>query len=472
MWGVPIPAFKCNSCSAVFTDASLIRRIAELTRKKGSNIWFSASVEDLLPEGAVCRECGSSDLLKENDILDVWFDSGVSHKAVLDARQDLSSPADMYLEGSDQHRGWFQSSLITSVAMNGDAPYREVLTHGFVVDGEGKKMSKSLGNVISPLDVMRKYGADILRLWTASSDYEGDIKLSEEILQRLADGYRKIRNTFRFLLSNLNDFEPGAHVQDHGDLSETDRWMLAGLYSLVEKVTEAYESRQYHKVYRAVYGFCVEQISSFYLDVSKDILYVDAPGSTRRRSVQTVLYYLLDTLCRLMAPVMPFTMEEVWSHLSMSEKCPSVHMADWPDMEALKEKWGDDGLRASWARLLSLREKIMKSLETKREEGLIGSSLDARLCFFAEDPEIRSYIDRFLDRIPLLFKVSQAEIKEVCAPGMEDVGDFPLKLGVEKARGEKCQRCWNYSQTVGDFAEYEDLCERCFNIVAERSGNG
>ena len=471
-WGVPIPAFRCASCGKTFTNTEIIRKTAAIIRKDGANVWFERPVRELLGPSAVCSECGETEFHKEGDILDVWFDSGVSHKAVLDARKELAFPADLYLEGSDQHRGWFQAALITSMAMKGVAPYRRVLTHGFVVDGEGKKMSKSIGNVISPQEVMKKYGADILRLWVASSDYEGDIKLSTEILERLADGYRKIRNTFRFLLSNLYDFDPSRDMAEPGDLPERDRWMLSRLHALAEEVNACYENWEFHKVYRSVYSFCVYEISAFYLDVLKDVLYILTPYSRERRAAQTVIFKILHILVRMLAPILSFTAEEIWGNIEFGEKEPSVHLSDWPDPDTETRLWKDEGLDAKWQDLLAIRDGVMKALERKRGNALIGSSLEAAITLYSDNDKMLSFIRENVDLLPGLFKVSQVTVAEKALLDMEDVASFPLKIGIEKARGGKCQRCWNFSETVGKSKDHPELCERCYDILAERSRNG
>ena len=468
-WGVPIPAFQCASCGETFTSAGIIAKVAEMTRQSGADVWFEKPVDELIPEGAFCEKCGGKDFHKESDILDVWFDSGVSHRAVLDAREDLAFPADLYLEGSDQHRGWFQAALITSMAISSGAPYRKVLTHGFVVDSAGKKMSKSVGNVIRPQDVMHKYGADILRLWVASSDYEGDIKLSSEILERLADGYRKMRNTFRFLLSNLYDFDFSADAVRVRDLSETDRWMLSRLQGLLEEVNRHYGNWEFYKVYRAVYNFCVYEVSAFYLDVLKDVLYVMAPDSIERRSAQTVIFRLLHTLVRIVAPILSFTAEEVWGAIeSVKTKDKSVHMADWPDIDKDMEGWKDEELDAKWRQILVIRDSVMKLLELKRDEGLIGSSLEAAIALYPTNDRMRGFVRENIGLFPGIFIVSQAAVIDQEEDGMQDVPGVPLKIGVKQARGEKCQRCWNFSETVGKNKDAPDLCERCCNIIGRK----
>ncbi len=465
-WGVPIPAFQCVSCGEIFTTAGIITKVAEMTRQCGADVWFEKSIDELTPENTACKKCGGRDFRRESDILDVWFDSGVSHRAVLDAREGLTFPADLYLEGSDQHRGWFQAALITSMAIKERAPYRKVLTHGFVVDGEGKKMSKSIGNVISPQDVMRKYGADILRLWVASSDYEGDIKLSPQILERLADGYRKIRNTFRFLLSNLYDFDFSKDAVRVRDLPETDRWMLSRFYGLFEEVNRHYENWEFYKVYRAVYDFCVYEVSAFYLDVLKDVLYVMAPDSIERRSAQTVIFHLLHVLVRIVSPILSFTAEEIWGTIDfLKSKEKSIHMADWPDAGKDMDGWKDEELDAKWQRILAIRGSVMKFLELKREKGMIGSSLESAITLYSDDAGMRGFIRENIGLFPALFIVSQVTAAEREEGDMESVPGFPLKVGVRKAEGAKCQRCWNFSKTVGGNKDASDLCERCYNII-------
>ncbi|MBU1894312.1 MAG: isoleucine--tRNA ligase, partial [Candidatus Omnitrophica bacterium] len=472
-WGVPIPAFQCAECGETFTNSAIIRKTADLTRESGANAWFEKRVQEIYPENMICAKCGSGKFLKGNDILDVWFDSGVSHKAVLETREELGFPADLYLEGSDQHRGWFQSALITAMGIKGKAPYRKVLTHGFVVDGEGKKMSKSVGNVISPTQIMKKYGADILRLWVASSDYVGDIKLSSEILERLADGYRKIRNTFRFLLSNLYDFDISKNTVKTDDLTEIDKWMLSRLSGVVEEITGYYDRYEFYKVYRAVYNFCVYEVSAFYLDVLKDVLYVDAPDSGERRSVQTVISRILNTLVRLMAPIISFTTEEVWSVMALIDKEKSVHMAFWPSLVKDLTACRNSELDAKWERILGVRNGVMKLLELKRANNLIGSSLEASIEFYSEDKDTQTFMKDNLELFAGIFKVSQVFVVEKDKEGMESVpGVINTKALVKRALGEKCQRCWNFSETVGKNKDYSDLCQRCFNVVVERSNNG
>ena len=467
-WGVPIPAFQCNKCDLTVTNADIISNVAKLTKESGADIWFESEIKDLLPDGMKCADCGCDDFRKEEDILDVWFDSGVSHRAVLDAREHLGSPCDLYLEGSDQHRGWFQAALITSMGMNGRAPYKSVLTHGFVVDGDGKKMSKSLGNVISPEDVMKQFGADILRLWVSSSDYNGDIKISSEILARLADGYRKMRNTFRYLLSNLFDFDPQKDAPEYDQMPEADRWMLSRLFRLMKETTAYYDSYEFYKVYRAVYDFCVFEVSSFYLDASKDILYVQGADSPERRSAQTVLFHILNTLVRIMAPILSFTTEEVWENMSFEGKEKSVHLAPWKDTDSEYAAWENEVLDTKWDLLLGIRDSILKVLEERREAGVIGSSLDARLSVFSDDDGTKRFLEDCIDLFPLIFRVSQAITLDAEEEGMLSAGDGKFKIKVGKALGEKCPRCWNYYEETGMDADHPGLCSRCTEVMIKR----
>jgi len=471
-WGVPIPAYRCKDCRTAFTSGALIRKVADLAKQEGVDVWFERPLGSFLPEGQKCAKCEGKEFEKENDILDVWFDSGVSHRAVLEEREELKFPCDLYLEGSDQHRGWFQTAMITSVATRGCAPYKKVLTHGFVVDGEGKKMSKSIGNVIRPEQILKKYGADILRLWVASSDYVDDIKISDEILDRLADGYRKIRNTFRFLLSNLFDFNSCEDAVDYEILSEINRWMLSRLFVLTDDVTRFYENWEFHKVYRAIYNFCVYEVSAVYLDVVKDILYVDGADSEKRKSSQTVIYNILGILVKLLAPVLSFTSEEVWREWQSEGKTESVHMSDWPDLNGEMAVWKDDALNKKWDKILELRDGVMKVLETKRGEGLIGSSLEAAIFVYSENSEIQKFLKENIDLFPMVFKVSQAEVREDGLQDFEEIPGYEFKIKVSRALGSKCERCWNFSKTVGLLDENLQLCERCHKIVLERSSDG
>ena len=456
-WGVPIIAFYCKDCRSVLLDPKVIAHVAALFEKDGADLWFTKKEDELLPAGTKCSKCGGSHFTKETDILDVWFDSGVSHQTVLKADKSLDYPCELYLEGSDQHRGWFQSALITGMAIDGHAPYRNVLTHGFVVDGEGKKMSKSLGNVITPEQVMKKYGADILRLWVASSDYSEDIRLSDEILTRLADAYRKIRNTYKYLLSNLYDFDPASDSVPHKDMLEADRWILSRLSVLIKDSARNYDAFAFHKVYRDLYGFCVYEVSSVYLDILKDRMYTFKSDSDDRRSGQTAMFELLSALLKVAAPLLVMTADEAWGYLKSPKKSDSVHLEDWP--EDRHERWFDDSLNKKWEALIKIREDVLKSLEEARSAGRIGSSLQARVEITAGTASDKKLLEDNSSILRYLFIVSQARV----SGGVDPEGK--MKVTVEKANGEKCQRCWNYSEDVGHDEEHPSLCGRCVKVV-------
>ena len=452
-WGVPIIAFYCKDCKKVLLDQKVIEHVAGFVEKEGADVWFAKKEEELMPEGAKCKKCGGIQFQKETDIIDVWFDSGVSHQAVLKKNKDLDYPCELYLEGSDQHRGWFQSALITAMGIDEKAPYKNVLTHGFVVDGEGKKMSKSLGNVITPEEVMKKYGADILRLWVASSDYSEDVRISNEILTRLADAYKKVRNTCKYLLSNLYDFD---HVKDEVDykkMLEIDRWILSELARLINNCTQNYDSYSFHKIYRDVYNFCVNEVSSIYLDVSKDRMYTYAKDSLERRSGQTAMLEVLQNLLKIIAPLLAITTDEVWGYLSIKDKSESVHLESWPN-EKEHDKWIDKDLQATWTRLVATREEVLKKLEEKRQGGIIGSSLEAAVTLVTNDAALKKILQEKKDFLKYLFIVSQVKLKE---------GE-PAIL-IEKAKGNKCSRCWNYGEAVGAYKDHPSLCERCVQNI-------
>jgi len=456
-WGVPIVAFYCKDCKEVLLDAKVIAHVAALFEKDGADIWFSKKEDELLPPGVKCSKCGGAHFTKETDILDVWFDSGISHQTVLKADKELDYPCELYLEGSDQHRGWFQSALITGMAIDGHAPYKNVLTHGFVVDGEGKKMSKSLGNVITPEQVMKRYGADILRLWVASSDYSEDIRLSDEILTRLADAYRKIRNTYKYLLSNLYDFDPATDSVPHKDMLETDRWILSRLSILIRDCAKNYDAFAFHKVYRDLYSFCVYEVSSVYLDILKDRMYTFKSDSPDRRSGQTAMFELLNALLRIAAPLLVMTTDEAWGYLNISKKPVSVHLEDWP--EDRHDRWFDDSLNKKWEALIRIREDVLKSLEEARTAGRIGSSLEAKIVISAGNEADKKLLGENSSILRYMFIVSQAEVSGSVNP------EGHMKVVVEKANGVKCQRCWNYSEKVGHDEKHPALCERCVKVV-------
>ncbi len=457
VWGSPLTAFFCEQCEQPLITKELCDHVAGIMETEGADVWYAREAADLLPPGTKCPSCGGTHFRKDMNILDVWFDSGVSQAAVLDARPDLPWPCDLYLEGSDQHRGWFHSSLLAAVGVKGKAPYREVLTHGYVVDGQGRKMSKSLGNVISPLDLMKEYGADIVRLWVASTDYSDDIRVSKEILARTADAYRKVRNTLRFLLGNLSGFDPGTDAVPREEMEELDRWALARLSRLDRQVRAAYEGYQFHLVYRGLYDFCVVDLSNFYLDVLKDRLYASAPQSRLRRSAQTALYRIARDLTLLMSPILPFTSEEVWEGLP-GYQGGSVFEGEFPAQAGAQ---GDDALEARYEGLLRVREAVTKALETERQAKTIGTSLEARVVVRCPDADTRALLDGFGPAaLADLFIVSGVEV----VPGN---GGTEVMVQVVPAHGTKCARCWRYDPGVGTLPARPAICPRCAEALAE-----
>lgn len=455
LWGVPIPIFYCKSCGTHLVTEESIAAVAALFRQEGADAWWTHEAEEILPADTSCAACGAHAFRKETDIMDVWFDSGSSHAAVCAQRPELHWPADMYLEGSDQHRGWFQSSLLTSVAAYGQPPFRSVLTHGFIVDEEGYKMSKSIGNVIAPEEVIDKYGADILRLWVASADYRGDISISESILDQTAEVYRRIRNTARFMLANIGDFRPEEAVA-YKELPELDRWALMRAERLHQRVVQAYREYEFHVLHQAVHNFCAVDMGGFYLDVIKDILYCDAADSFRRRSAQTVLYDILITLVKLIAPVLPFTSEEIWEYLPQAAKeKESVHLTRW---RPVRTELLDAHLDQRWERFFDVRKIVARALEQSRNSKLIGSSNEATIHIYA-DETTKKRLASFSD-LPALFMVSDVHIHDSEQPD-------GIRVVVEKAAGDKCERCWRYSEGVGERRAHPSLCERCFGVVRE-----
>ncbi len=459
-WGVPIIAFTCKACNELLLDQNVVNHVADIVEKEGADAWFVRTPAELLPTGAKCKKCNSAELTKEMDILDVWFDSGVSHAAVLKARKDLSWPADMYLEGSDQHRGWFQSSLLTSVATTGRAPYRTVLTHGFTVDGSGKKMSKSSGNVVAPQEVIDKYGAEVLRLWVSAADYRDDIRISQEILTHLAEAYRRIRNTSRYLLGNLSDFDPDADRVSDKDLLEIDRWALHRLQKLIQRVEKAYDDFEFHVVFHSLHNFCAVDMSAFYLDILKDRLYTAKAKSLERRSGQTTMHMVLSSIIRLMAPVLSFTADEVWSYMNGRSQDKSVFLAPFPKVE---DKYIDGTLEARWDKILAMRGEAAKVLEALRRDKKIGHSLDAGVTLYA-GPELYEFLDGYKKDLAFIFIVSSVEIaKESDAPADAFTSELVkgLRIAAGPAKGTKCGRCWMYQESVGTVKEHPGICGRC-----------
>ncbi len=451
-WGVPIPVFYCQDCDEAVADPKIIDHVADIFAKETADAWYARPESELLPEGFVCPKCNSADFRKETDILDVWFDSGSSCVAVLETRGDtLQFPADVYFEGGDQYRGWFNSSLMCGLAAHDRSPYKQIITHGWVVDGEGKKQSKSVGNVTAPQEIIDKSGAEILRLWAAAVDYTEDVRCSDEILQRVVDAYRKFRNTLRYALGNLDGFDPATDSVADADLLEIDRWALAGLDEVTAKVLEGYKNYDFQASYAALYNFCTVTLSARYFDIIKDRLYILAPRSLERRSTQTALYRITDTLCRLLAPILAFTSDEAWENLP-GQTLESVHMSEFPKAAAAI----DEKLAANWERLFEIRDDVLKSLETARGEKVIGSSLDAKLILSA-DKETTLFLSDYFTQLRYLFIVSQVEVHQ--ADG--------FAVRIEKADGGKCERCWNYSIRVGEFEKYPTVCERCAEALDE-----
>lgn len=462
VWGVPIPVFYGENGEPIITDET-IEHISNLFRQYGSNIWFEREAKDLLPEGFTHEYSPNGIFTKETDIMDVWFDSGSSHQGVLVEREELQRPADLYLEGSDQYRGWFNSSLSTSVAVTGKAPYKGVLSHGFVLDGEGRKMSKSLGNVIVPAKVMNQLGADMMRLWVASVDYQADVRVSDAILKQVAEVYRKIRNTFRFMLGNLADYNPEKDHVPYENLREVDQFMLIKLNNLIKTVRDAYENYEYATIYHVINNFCTLDLSAFYLDFAKDILYIEYSDHPDRRAIQTVLYETVVSLTKLVSPILPHTADEVWEHIPMVKEW-SVQLTDMPeyvkhpDAATILEKWNS---------FMKLRDDVLKALEEARNSKVIGKSLTAKVTLYVNEKS-RRLLDSISEDLKQLFIVSGFEVAGV----YDQAPDNALKLDtaaivVTKADGETCERCWIVTTETGHDKEHPGLCPRCANVVKE-----
>lgn len=460
-WGVPIPIFYGEDGEPIITDET-IEHVSNLFRKHGSNIWFEWETEDLLPEGFTSEHSPNGKFTREMDIMDVWFDSGSSHQAVLVEHPELRRPADLYLEGSDQYRGWFNSSLSTSVAVTGKAPYKAVLSHGFVLDGEGRKMSKSLGNVIAPNDVMKQLGADILRLWVASVDYQADVRVSDQILKQVSEVYRKIRNTIRFLLGNTYDFNPNTDKIPFEDLPELDKYMLVKLNEVVEKSLKGYDSYEFSTVYHVVNNFCTVELSSFYLDIAKDTLYIEPANSKARRAIQTVMYESLVALVKLIAPILPHTADEAWKYIPHVEE-ESVQLTDMPEVTAYENI---QELVEKWDKILAVRDDVLKALENARNEKLIGKSLQAAVELYPNE-ETELLLKEVLN-LNKLFIVSQCTIAGNKENAPADAETFEnLAIVVKKAEGETCERCWVVTPTVGTDENHPTLCASCADIVTK-----
>jgi isoleucyl-tRNA synthetase len=451
-WGVPIPVFYCQACDETIADPKVVDHVADIFARETADAWYARPESELLPEGFTCPKCEGSDFRKETDILDVWFDSGSSCIAVLETRGDtLRFPADVYLEGGDQYRGWFNSSLMCGMAAHDIAPYRQVITHGWVVDGEGKKQSKSLGNVTAPQEIIDKSGAEVLRLWAAAVDYTEDVRCSDEILSRVVDAYRKFRNTLRYALGNLHEFDPVKDAVPAPEMLEIDRWALASLDVLTARVMKSYEAYDFQGAYGALYNFCTVTLSARYFDIIKDRLYILAPRSLERRSAQTALYEIADSLCRLMAPLLAFTADEAWENMPNRNEA-SVHMAEFPEAAEAQ----DPELLGRWERLFAIRDDVLKALEEERNAKTIGSSLAAKVVITA-DKEMTRFLLGYFEDLRYIFIVSQVEVHEGEGFGVK----------IEPADGQKCDRCWNYSIRVGEFEKYPTVCERCIEALGE-----
>ena len=455
-WGVPIPSFICKKCKKNLMNSESILHFSKISEERGIDAWYIDDIEDLIPDNIKCLDCGSMEFEKEFDILDVWFDSGVSHFAVLDEWDDHSWPADLYLEGSDQHRGWFQSSIWTAVSLRGRAPFNTVLTHGFILAEDGKAMSKSLGNVIHPFEVINKYGADVLRLWVSSEDYRDDMKIGFEIIKQISDSYRRIRNTFRFIIGNLSDFSADDAIK-YDDLPDIDKWILHKLYILSERTIKSYDAFEFHLVYRRIINFCAVELSSIYFDISKDVLYIEEKNSEKRRATQTALKIINETLLRLIAPILVFTSEEIWQFLGNSD---SIHTKKYNQLE---EKFNNPEIEKRMERLVEVKKDILKALEIKRKDKIIRTSLETEIKLYIENNEVRRSFSKMGDDINKFFQVSNVDVLSEKTDLMEDFDHSSVE--VQKTKGEKCERCWNFSFELGKNSDHPKLCPRCTEII-------
>ena len=465
-WGVPIPVFYCEDCGEVIVNDETINHVAEMFEKESSDAWVNHSVEELMPQGYKCPKCGSIHFKKENDIMDVWFDSGVTHRAVVQKRhEELGElPVEMYLEGSDQHRGWFQSSLLTSIATTGKAPYKTVLTHGFVFGEDGRKMSKSLGNYIRPDDIIKNYGADILRLWAASVDYRNDTKIGDNIIKQLAEIFKKTRNTARFLLGNLYDFDPERDYVKYENLKDIDKFALHKLNTLIANVTEAFDAYEFYRYFQFLQNFAAVDLSSFYLDIVKDRLYTSGKNSRSRRACQTVLYEICQALVRILVPVMPHQAEDIWMNTPETQKngLESILLSDWP---TVKPEWNNESLEEEFTQILKAREIVTKAIEPLRADKKIGSSLETAVYIISDKADLLKKYEKELCNI---FITSQAfVVKEKPADIMNEYSEEGYSVYVTKAQGEKCERCWKY-RPLGKIEGYETICEDCYNAITNK----
>lgn len=464
-WGVPIPVFYCKDCGEVIVNDETINHVADLFEKESSDAWVNHSVEELMPQGYKCPKCGGTHFRKESDIMDVWFDSGVTHRAVVQKRhEELGElPVEMYLEGSDQHRGWFQSSLLTSVATTGKAPYKTVLTHGFVFGEDGRKMSKSLGNYIRPDDIIKNYGADILRLWAASVDYRNDTKIGDNIIKQLAEIFKKTRNTARFLLGNIHDFDPAKDYVAYENLKPIDKFALHKLNTLIANVTEAFEAYEFYRYFQYLQNFAAVDLSSFYLDIVKDRLYTSGKNSLSRRACQTVLYEIAQALVRILVPVMPHQAEDIWQNTPENQRggLESILLSNWP---VFKDEWKNEELEKEFTQILKAREIVTKAIEPLRADKKIGSSLETAVYLVSDNSELLKKYEKELCNI---FITSQAfVVNEKPADVMNEYSEDGLNVYVTKAIGEKCERCWKY-RPLGNHAGHETICDDCYEAISE-----
>ncbi len=455
-WGVPIPALNCKTCGHALLTMALVDRAAAVFEQYNADAWYERPLEEFVPDGLTCPSCGGTSFERERDILDDWFDSGSSHEAVLARAADLDWPADLYLEGSDQHRGWFQSSLLVGLATRGRPPFREVLTHGFLIDLEGRKMSKSLGNVVTPQDVIKESGAEIIRLWVAMTEYTEELRVSKEILTRVIDLYRKLRNTCRILVANLYDFDPAVDMVPVEKLDAVDRYALARYAEAAERMQRGYREYDFSAVSQALNTLATVHLSAFYVDVTKDRMYTLAANSPRRRSTQTAMYVMCDGLARLLAPILPVTADDLWRHMPGSRSA-SVHLERFPDAAT----WADDAVQGTWERLLAVRETVNAALEAKRKDKVIGNSLGARVTIRASGP-IGALLERYRDDLPTLFIVSELDLQVGSTEGADEV-----RVEVDKAAGVKCERCWRYVPAVRTEPDWAGICDRCVDALAE-----
>jgi isoleucyl-tRNA synthetase len=465
-WGVPLIIFYCEACKARLEDIAALRHVVGWFRKEGADAWFAHSAEELLPRGTKCK-CGAARWKKENDILDVWFESGSTSFAVLDEKKG-EWPADLYLEASDQYRGWFHSSLLLGVAVRRAAPYRQVLCHGWTLDEQGRPMSKSLGNTVLPKDVCDKWGADLLRLWVCSQDFTTDMRMTDRVMTQLAEGYRKIRNTFRFALSNLDGFDPARDALASGEMWEMDRWMLHRAGDLVRLCRGWYDNFEFHRVYHALHDFCAVDLSAFYFDVLKDRLYTSAPRNIGRRSAQTAVYRISSALLRIVAPLLVYTSEEIWKYFPKSAGDPeSVHMALFPSPEQLETSL-EESKCSEWSGLLAYREPVLKALEEARQSKEISGSLEAKVVLRASS-DVHTLLSRYQKWLPAFYIVSQVEVLPGDSPEsqLKGIAGVLIFAKVSRAEGKKCERCWNYSTQVGSSAVFPTVCERCIAALEE-----